>query len=222
MSFWKRLFGSDTGGDTSPSPPLLNPTPDGWGTNENGLPTLTKGSNFFTVYREDTYSTPLWRYCAVLDDGVEFSHLIPTEALAKRAAELHAKIGKRPEFGIVELEPSEDDYFDVVGESNYQEALEKIAGPKQASGADISVEAILIPEPENEYDKHAIMVIIDDQKVGYIPKDKTRPLHSLFTRAGATNGICEAFIEGGWKNSRSEGHYCVRLDIEWPPHVKDE
>ena len=57
--------------------------------------------------------------------------------------------------------------FQIVGELHYQEALEKIVGGRRDASVYCRVIAILSPEPENQYDPHAIVVRIDGEKVGY-------------------------------------------------------
>ena len=189
-----------------------------WAPNEKGLSTKIIGRWRFTVVKNHGFETDLWQYCVVSDDGVEFSHFAPSEQLAKDTAELHAKMGKMPPIGIIALATSEDGYFDIVGESHYQDALEGIAGPKGQSGSEFQTEAIIIPDPDNPHDCDAIMVVIEDQTVGHIPRDQTAELHEFLAQVGASSAVCEAVIEGGWKNSRSEGSYCVRLNMEWPPN----
>lgn len=114
-----------------------------------------------------------------------------------------------------------DDPHNIVGEAHYQDALASIAGPKSADGADEWITAELIPEPGNPYDPKAIAVMIDGEKVGYLSRQDAPLLSRLLKAAGADRAECDGTIEGGWKNARSEGSYCVRLDIEWPPRAAD-
>ena len=65
--------------------------------------------------------------------------------------------------------------FEIVGESHYQAALERIAGGKTESSVEIDIEAFLVAEPENPYDTDAVKVEIDGYKVGHIPKSYTGP-----------------------------------------------
>lgn len=219
MGFWKRLFGA--GGEHKNSGFVAAKNqPQRWFLNADGFPTLESGKWRFFVTRYEGRETPLWQYCAVKDGVTEWSYYTPSEKLAKAAAELHLKLKKAPPFGIIELAEADEENFDIVGESNYQDALETIAGPKSRSGAEFEVEALLVPEPDNKFDRHAVMVIIDDHLVGYIPRNETADFHEFLDQTGASSAICDAIIEGGWKNEDSEGRFCVRLNCEWPPYAR--
>ena len=116
----------------------------------------------------------------------------------------------------VEMAPTEEQPFDIIGETNYQAELESIAGPKTADGAGVQVSAFLMPEPENPYDSNAVAVIISDKTVGYLSRDNNKEFLEFLSELGASGACCEAFIEGAWKHTRSEGNFCVRPDIACP------
>jgi hypothetical protein len=61
-----------------------------------------------------------------------------------------------------------DDRVEVVGESFYREALERVAA---GAGPSRVVSAGLRPEPENPYDRNAVRVEIEGELVGHIPRD---------------------------------------------------
>lgn len=72
----------------------------------------------------------------------------------------------------LDLDASIDANQAVSGESHYMDALEAILGSSVGGHSrQRAVIAALVPEPDNQYDPNAIMVIIDGQQVGYIPKD---------------------------------------------------
>lgn len=58
--------------------------------------------------------------------------------------------------------------LDVVGESFYQEALWHIVGGVTRERVRTEIIAMLVPEPDNEYDSNAIAVYIGGLKVGHI------------------------------------------------------
>jgi hypothetical protein len=60
----------------------------------------------------------------------------------------------------------------VTGESHYQAALVDIAGPPMPGVVRFRTElALLVPEPQNQYDPNAVAVQIGGQHVGYLPRD---------------------------------------------------
>jgi hypothetical protein len=107
--------------------------------------------------------------------------------------------------------------YDIVGESNYQDALRHIAGPETPEGVEKKCTATLSPEPTNPYDARVIKVSIAGLTVGYVPRDGTDELHRVLR---GRNAEAAALIVGGWdRGDRGRGHYGVRLDIEGPPQL---
>ncbi len=65
-----------------------------------------------------------------------------------------------------------DDFteMDVVGESNYQDALRPIAEAHASLQTDQLLTATLIAESNNPHDANAVRVDIADRTVGYLPR----------------------------------------------------
>ena len=105
--------------------------------------------------------------------------------------------------------------FDVVGESYYQNALEKICGGKTVSGHEKKVMAILIHEDNNPKDDKAIRVDIERMTVGHLTRKFAREYRNRLSEAGYSGlaAACNALITGGWQRGASEGHFGVRLDL---------
>lgn len=106
--------------------------------------------------------------------------------------------------------------FDIVGESNYQDALEEICGGKSEESAEHYTEAVLYLEDDNQYDSKAVRVDIDDHTVGYLSRNNARAYRKQLKSMGHENLICtcKAVIVGGWKRSKSdEGNFGVKLDL---------
>jgi hypothetical protein len=90
----------------------------------------------------------------------------------------------------------------VVGESNYQRALAEAAGGR-AAGPDfedqVPVQAVLVPEPDNQYDSNAVRVDIRGHTVGYLARETAlayQPVLGWLRRRGEL-GWCPARIAGG-------------------------
>ena len=106
--------------------------------------------------------------------------------------------------------------FDIVGESNYQRALKRIAGPKDETSKRPRCTAILILEDDNPHDDKAVRVDIEGQTVGYLDRKMARQYRNQLARQGisARRFQVEAMIVGGWDRGRSDrGHYGVLLDL---------
>jgi hypothetical protein len=104
---------------------------------------------------------------------------------------------------------------EVVGESNYQEALERACGGRQRDGVDFDCIATLRHEPTNPYDPNAIRVEVDGLLVGYLNRHAAkafRPVAERLAQQGQV-GTCAARIAGGWDRDGDLGHFGIRLDL---------
>ena len=125
----------------------------------------------------------------------------------------------QPELRQVEATLYEGfDTLEVVGESHYQDALWHIVGGRTADHVRKSINAILIPEPNNTYDANAIAVQISGPShaltVGYLSRDDAAAigpgLRHLMARSGkyvALNGV----ITGGGQRANGLGFLGVFL-----------
>lgn len=108
--------------------------------------------------------------------------------------------------------------LDVVGEGSYQEALLRIAGGYSRDGHRITIPAVLRPEPENLHDQYAVAVLIDRQKIGYLPAEKAKLFREKVPEL--KDFRCGAVILGGWRtNQHDSGHFGVKLNVRWPPKL---
>lgn len=103
----------------------------------------------------------------------------------------------------------------VVGESNYQDALERICGGRSENGADKEVVARLVYEPENPYDDQAVRVDVDGTTVGYLDRDTARSFRVQLAEAapGVSIAQANAVIRGGWLRGDDQGHFGIWLDV---------
>lgn len=115
---------------------------------------------------------------------------------------------------VMHMEGDGDFAFDVVGEANYQDAIDVIVGGKTEDGHEHECLALLVREPENRHDRNAIAVFIDSRKVGYVPRREAAAMSKLLDRKGHQSFTADALIVGGWSQGRrGEGHYGVKLDL---------
>lgn len=106
--------------------------------------------------------------------------------------------------------------IEVVGESHYQQALERICGGRSEDGAEEYVTAILVLEDTNPYDKMAVRVDIEGHTVGHLSRDNARAYRRQLKAAGhpRLTATCNAVIRGGWdRGGGDRGHFGVRLDL---------
>jgi hypothetical protein len=118
--------------------------------------------------------------------------------------------------GLTNLSGSGTYSLDIVGESNYQSALENISGGRTDESQRMIVEAVLVPEDDNPRDKNAIRVDIEGMTVGYLSRENARQYRKKRKEAGYS-GIaarCSAMILGGWdRGIGDKGHFGVKLDL---------
>ena len=112
---------------------------------------------------------------------------------------------------------------DIVGESHYAEALERIAGGRTEDGTvrgrDELLVAALVPQPSNPYDPNAIAVEIEGELVGHLCRDDAVRLGPMIKRVIVERGaaICACNLKGGWDRGRSDrGNIGVVLRFNRP------
>lgn len=108
--------------------------------------------------------------------------------------------------------------IDVVGESQYQRAIEIAAGGRTEDGSNAIVEAILVLEDSNPYDDQAVQVRIGGRVVGYLSRENARNYRRELAAIGhpKITTRCQAKIVGGWDRGPDDrGHFGVKLDL--PP-----
>ena len=105
---------------------------------------------------------------------------------------------------------------DVVGESNYQSALEEICGGHTEQGHRYEIEANLVLEDDNPHDSNAVMVSIEGETVGYLDRSTARSFRIALKAVAPRGAIakCPAIIVGGWdRGGGDRGHFGVKLDL---------
>lgn len=107
------------------------------------------------------------------------------------------------------LELCGDGYRAVVGESHYQDALRQtatICTPGEEGRP--SFQAILVAEPENQYDPNAIAVYSTYGKLGYLSRHEAVEYAEVFAeirRMGSQGGGCLGLLNGGQPDKPSYG-----------------
>lgn len=109
--------------------------------------------------------------------------------------------------------------IEVIGESRYQPALERASGGRSENGVDVLVTAELVLEDSNPNDRFAVMVKVNDDCVGYLPRDSARDFRRRIALIGVPEGVpivCRARIVGGWlrKGGLERGDFGIRLDFQ--------
>ena len=109
---------------------------------------------------------------------------------------------------------------EVVGESHYQDAFVKIAGPKTEHGYNLAVIAAIVPEPDNPHDPMAVEVRVDGRKVGHLPADVASEYQPALLRLLKEQDryvACHATIKGGWRRAGKDiGSFGITL-TSFPP-----
>jgi hypothetical protein len=103
--------------------------------------------------------------------------------------------------------------FPVVGESNYQSAIQSIA---EASASEQCI-AVIVPEDNNKFDQLAVRIDIQNKTVGYMSKDDARSFRKLLSSKKISGKVtsCDAAIIGGFVlRDGSKASYGVTLDIK--------
>lgn len=91
------------------------------------------------------------------------------------------------------------DDLEVVGESNYQDALWSVAG-RTSDRVRIETVAVLVAEDGNRYDANAVSVWVAGNKVGYLRRDDAEAIRPELIRKVVETGqpvAFEAVVAGG-------------------------
>jgi hypothetical protein len=109
-----------------------------------------------------------------------------------------------------------DFVVEVVGVSNYQDAIERAAGGRSENGCEKVVDAVLILEDSNPHDRNAVQVMIGGCVCGYLSRRNARMYRQQLRDAGYSTitARCRAKIVGGWdRGPNDRGHFGIRLDL---------
>jgi hypothetical protein len=97
--------------------------------------------------------------------------------------------------------PTGNNIVQVVGESNYQAALEQACNGANPAGPNRpGVIAHLVPEPDNPFDRNAVAVHVSGMTVGYLGRTDALAYQArlLELRAAGRDIACTARIKGGY------------------------
>jgi hypothetical protein len=112
-----------------------------------------------------------------------------------------------------EVENEEEYTFDVVGESFQRDHLvQLIKKYKSIQTGELYTTATLKLEPDNAFDQTAVMVIIDDLQVGYIPKSQSEMMTDHIKSLG--NSTIDVPARVGWDTDSPQPLVGVRLKIK--------
>lgn len=107
---------------------------------------------------------------------------------------------------------------EVVGESNYQGNLIAICGDYRPNKPDEHfATAVLVPEPQNPYDKNAVMVLLSNLQVGYLDRQAAKSYMAHLRVKGLPSARLSvpAVVRGGWLDEDGKVRmYGVCLDLE--------
>jgi len=103
----------------------------------------------------------------------------------------------------------------AVGTSNYQNALEKLAGGRSTESARTPVKVLLVEENDNPHDENAVKVEIEGKKVGYLSRSNASNYRSLLKGFGVegVNVAYQGMIVGGWQKEGDYGDFGIRIDF---------
>src|SRR5687767_11691305 len=101
---------------------------------------------------------------------------------------------------LLRLQPRGEFPLACVGESHYQDAFERICGPRDEDGENREVVAVLSLDNDNPYDSDAVRVEVNGRTVGYLNRQDAKVYRELLSAAGCTDSLqCLGLIRGGWE-----------------------
>ena len=134
-----------------------------------------------------------------------------------KKAEVHAGVHDRKQLvEMASVKPTGKGKQAVVGESNYQKAIIAAAGGVNDAGQPLhrDVLALIEPEPTNQHDKTALVVLVDGRTVGYIPKTHKSYVKKVMKQMDAQHLTCVGYVTGRVGTSRKDPfNLGVELDL---------
>jgi len=110
--------------------------------------------------------------------------------------------------------------FNVVGTSFHQERIEAIARARTRAALNRFCAALIAPQPNNLYDRDAVVISIHGIEVGHLDHDSAREFGKVLTSSGFADAACEAEIAGEWVRSADDwGYVGVRLNACLPFNI---
>jgi hypothetical protein len=114
-----------------------------------------------------------------------------------------------------------------VGASHYQPQIECLVGGRTQMGYGVEpgynralFAALLLPETDDPYEKHAVRVIIRKVSVGYLDREAAKDFVAALARDDLDRAACRAAVCGGWHrrphDRDDDGLFGVRLDVVMP------
>lgn len=97
----------------------------------------------------------------------------------------------------------------VVGENNYGSTIRSLVGSRSE---EVFMEATLIREATNKFDRNAVRVDVNNKTVGYIPREEARSFHNLLDFASQRKSVVVVQSRIWWGGSYGS----VSLDIGDP------
>lgn len=98
--------------------------------------------------------------------------------------------------------------LEVVGESQYQEAIWQQAGVPRGNEVRVEALAILVPEPSNEHDRNAVAVWLPTGKVGYLNRTDAATylpaIRALMAKHGTSIGLDCVIVGGGYHDGHAK------------------
>ncbi len=113
------------------------------------------------------------------------------------------------------------DVVEIVGESHYQETLERLCGGRSEEGHEIATVADLVAVPTNPYDENAVEVRIGGELVGFLARELAG-IVSPRLAARTPGGISvRAWIVGGWdRGPGDEGMFGATVLLPKPDSLQ--
>lgn len=126
-------------------------------------------------------------------------------------------ISKKPIPGDVYEWPDTGDFhFNIVGESYYQSAIKRLAGPNNEHVEEKEYKALLVPEDDNPHDDKAVRVDIEGRAVGHLSREDARRFRRRLVSKKIKGQVtaCKAIVTGGQAWDGNESRYGICLSIK--------
>jgi hypothetical protein len=103
----------------------------------------------------------------------------------------------------------------IVGESYYQDELLRLSAGRCARGESVDFLALLMPEPDNKYDRNAVAIYCQDgDKIGHLSREMAEEYRDMIREYLGRDRLiaCNAHTFGGHGDKKNIGVWLVLPD----------
>ena len=104
--------------------------------------------------------------------------------------------------------------IDISGESFYQDALIRVIGEPNQDGYEVTINGLLVRDPQNEHDSNAVKCLIHGNIVGYVNRQEAKDISRYMDANNIQELLVACDVTGGWNRGKNDrGMFGVTVNV---------